>query len=112
MKKAILKLIKDFTFEVKGRKYSLNKFLARFNVLDYTRIDEQKFNINDEINLPEKYWVDVFNEIEKTTSEKFIKSVFDKNIQTSYVTEYLDPIVLYKGNMARETYLCRIIMKK
>lgn len=109
--KATLKLIKDFTFEVRNKKYSFNQFLMKLNILKYIRIEKQ-LKINDEITMPEQFWVDLFKEIEIVTGEKFIKSVFKKDIRTLDAPEYLDPIILYKGNLAREIYLCRIVMSK
>ena len=110
MKKQTLKLAKDFVFEAGRRKFSLNQFLSKVNVSEYTRMP-RNLKINDTINLPEKFWEDVLKKIKAETEESFIKSVFKENIQDAYAVEYLNPVVLYKGNLANEIYLCRIVMR-
>lgn len=105
-----LKLAKDFIFEVGGRKFGLNQFLSKINVSEYIVIP-RNLKINDTINLPEKFWEDVLKKVKDETGESFIKSVFKENIQDAYAVEYLNPVVLYKGCIANEIYLCRIVMK-
>lgn len=110
MKKQTLKLVKDFVFESGKKKFNLNQFLSKINISEYMKIPEN-LKINDTINLPEKYWADLLKRVKDETGESFIKSVFKENIRDDYAVEYLNPVVLYKGCMANEIFMCRIVMR-